>query len=127
MSCPPLTACEWGKQAADSRQDCHPKGVLPVCAPFHDSVALFGVLGLFRRRRYLDVQFFKMQMADPKSVVARKTTSHEQKMVLQERIGMFKACIASPDKPIDAPYLFTPKEAVSMTGGTVERQRSVRG
>jgi len=80
-----------------------------------------------RSRRFLDIQFLKRDIADPKSKVARKLTAVEQNFVLQERMSMFKKCVASPGKPIDAPFLYKPKEAASMTGGTVERQRAVRG
>jgi hypothetical protein len=101
--------------------------VLAALSRFHPACVLFPSPVLWCSRRYMDMQFLKMQIADPKSVVARKTSTREQSMVLQERTAMFKACVASPEKPIDAPFLFNPKEAASMTGGTVERQRAVRG
>ncbi len=80
-----------------------------------------------RRRRFVDVQFLKMDLLNPKSVVARKLSKREQDMVLQERIAMFKSCVVNPGKPSEASFLYNPKEAASMTGGTVERQRAVRG
>ncbi|CAE7300976.1 hypothetical protein FNF27_04544 [Cafeteria roenbergensis] len=78
-------------------------------------------------RRFVDVQFLKMDLLNPKSVVARKLSKREQDMVLQERIAMFKSCVVNPGKPSEASFLYNPKEAASMTGGTVERQRAVRG
>lgn len=78
------------------------------------------------RRRFLDVQFFKMDMADPKSKVARKLTATEQAAVLAERSKLLAACILSPASPPKAAFLYNPKEAAAMTGGPAERARALQ-
>jgi hypothetical protein len=80
-----------------------------------------------RSRRFLDVEFLKLDMADAKSKVARKMAHSERDGVLAERINLLKHCIAAPGAPSSAKFLYVPKEAVSMTGGSVERQRAARG
>lgn len=79
------------------------------------------------RRRFLDLQFLRMDAEDPKSVVARKLTPAERKGLLAERAQLLFKCIASPDSPPAAPFLYEPKEAPEFTGGVVERQRALKG
>ena len=77
-------------------------------------------------RRFLDLQFLTMDMADPKSVIARKMTPAEQEGALLERTRLLQVCIARPESPPKAPYLYKPKGAELFTGGYIERVRNLK-